>query len=352
MNKKEFNFTKIQEFYDNNHSWHDVINEFRISQNTINKYIKIGNLKSRLWQETCKMKPGFKKNHTEETKLRMSEIRKEYLLNHPDKKIWQTKEYGKSIPCEKVKKLLQDNGIEFIPEYEPLLHKKRFFSVDIAFPHIKVGIEINGRQHYNTEGNLLPYYKNRHELIESEGWKLYEIPYNVAFNTDLILKTINDILTSPTKIDFDYKLYKPREKKKRHISIYPNNVKYNYPSDDELRQMAKTLRLKELCSKLNIPMKPLWYHLYRKNIKAFKPPIKIKIKKPFGRHTPRPNTRKAIRPEKQELENLIHQMPFTQIAKLYKVSDNAIRRWCVYAKIEIPKFEIGHWLKPEFKPKL
>lgn len=39
-------------------------------------------------------------------------------------------------------------------------------------------------------------------------------------------------------------------------------------------------------------------------------------------------SRKVERPSKDELFKLITTMPFTKIATLYNVSDNAIRKWC------------------------
>lgn len=38
--------------------------------------------------------------------------------------------------------------------------------------------------------------------------------------------------------------------------------------------------------------------------------------------------RKSDRPNREELKNLIRCTPFTQIAKKYGVSDNAVRKWC------------------------
>ena len=32
---------------------------------------------------------------------------------------------------------------------------------------------------------------------------------------------------------------------------------------------------------------------------------------------------------KEEIENLINKKPFTQIGKMYGVSDNAVRKWCI-----------------------
>lgn len=52
--------------------------------------------------------------------------------------------------------------------------------------------------------------------------------------------------------------------------------------------------------------------------------------------------RKTIRPSKEELLELIKTKPFTEIGRMYGVSDNAIRKWCKseglpYLKSEIKK---------------
>lgn len=59
-------------------------------------------------------------------------------------------------------------------------------------------------------------------------------------------------------------------------------------------------------------------------------------------------SRKADRPAREELKQLIREKPFTQIATLFNVSDNAIRRWCDYyslprKKSEIQKFSDKEW---------
>ena len=41
------------------------------------------------------------------------------------------------------------------------------------------------------------------------------------------------------------------------------------------------------------------------------------------------NSRVVDRPSREELKMLIRTMPFTQIGKLFGVSDNAIRKWCL-----------------------
>ena len=56
------------------------------------------------------------------------------------------------------------------------------------------------------------------------------------------------------------------------------------------------------------------------------------------------DSQRANRPSKEELSNLIQTKPFTHIAKLYGVTDNAIRKWCVsynlpYRRKDIESFE-------------
>lgn len=54
------------------------------------------------------------------------------------------------------------------------------------------------------------------------------------------------------------------------------------------------------------------------------------------------------RPSREELKQLIRNLPFTQIAKKYNVSDNAIRKWCKaenlpYKKSDINKISNENW---------
>lgn len=55
-----------------------------------------------------------------------------------------------------------------------------------------------------------------------------------------------------------------------------------------------------------------------------------KPKKPYveWRNNPRYKTRRVIRPSKNELSQLIQNKSFTEIAKSYDISDNAVRKWC------------------------
>ena len=117
---------------------------------------------------------------TDEAKAKIGMARKKFLAENPDKHPWKDKNKFKSVPCLKVKEFLKDNGIVFIEEFCPM--PDRAFSIDIAFPDIKLGIEINGNQHYLSDGILAPYYKDRHDIIIASGWNLIELHYSCVYN--------------------------------------------------------------------------------------------------------------------------------------------------------------------------
>jgi very-short-patch-repair endonuclease len=135
---------------------------------------------------------GFKgKNHSEKTKINMSISKKKWMKEKPQNHIWNFSK-NKSIPCEFLKNKLNEFHIKFEEEYKPL-YPNRFFAIDIAFPDKKIGIEINGNQHYNKDKTLKSYYQERHDLIEKDGWKIYEFHYLLAYD-DKILDQIKKLI--------------------------------------------------------------------------------------------------------------------------------------------------------------
>lgn len=195
----------------------------------------IGNVLQTLCKsKECRYKAKKEAMSKESTKKLLSEKRSQYIKEHPDTLHWKTKDKFKSKPCELVKEFLRSKNIQFVEEWTPL--EDRGFSIDIAFPDIKFGIEVNGGQHYKSDGTLKPYYQERHDLIEAAGWQLLEVHYSSCYNTAFIEKLI-DIKEQP-----DYTQYfqvleerkKIRESKqnivmgKRYSLEYENNQKSKY----------------------------------------------------------------------------------------------------------------------------
>lgn len=137
-------------------------------------------------RKTCSTKCAH--HLSDEAKKHLSEVRNKFLAEHPEAHNWK-KQRKKSVPCENVKQYLRSSNIEFLEEFTP--STIRHYAIDIAFPNLKIGIEINGNQHYNSDGTLADYYQKRHDFIESLGWKLLEIHFSNCFDEDNIKKIFN-----------------------------------------------------------------------------------------------------------------------------------------------------------------
>lgn len=187
-------FLEIQKLYDSGLSWREVSKIAKISCKTIYDKIKNKQLKSRSLSDSIKL--NKKKNpikHSDETRKKISEARKKHLKENGGNP-WAYKNMVNTSPsCENFKQFLKSKGIEFEEEHMPLKHKNRFFSIDIAFPDKKIGIEINGNQHYNSDHSLKTYYQERHDLIVAEGWILFEIPSKRCFSEESMNQLLKEL---------------------------------------------------------------------------------------------------------------------------------------------------------------
>lgn len=177
----------VQEYAEQNHGWKEICQHFGLSHNMLGrarrKGLFIGRTKEQARSAAQANRKDFK--HSPETRVKCSESRKKYLAEN-NLPAWKTHDKFKSIPCEQFKEQLTQLGIPFIAEHQPLRHIGRFFSIDVAFPDIKLGIEINGNQHYTPERTLKPYYQDRHDLIVVDGWELIEVPYIKVFDESYV----------------------------------------------------------------------------------------------------------------------------------------------------------------------
>lgn len=267
-----------------------------------------------------------------EMKQHLSNKRKEWLRNNPEKHPWRKKDKFISIPCEKAKEFLKSHQVLFIEEFIPHIEGHNF-SIDIALPDKLIAIEINGNQHYDNSGNLKKYYQERHDLLENNGWTVYEIHYSSCFNlekwTDFILK----LKHSSSKISFDYFNYKPRQYKKCSICKI-KNIRNHCKRCSACVQLSKQTRIQKQAKKQEEYLKQSLERsaiIKEKRICKCGRPKSIQGQSChtcFGK-----KSQKCIRPSKEELEQLIWKYPMTTLGKHYNVSDNAIRKWCKQAGI-------------------
>ena len=152
------------------------------------------------------------------------------------------------------------------------------YSIDIAFPDKKIGIEINGNQHYNRDGTLKEYYLKRHNDICNRGWLLYECHYSLVYKQQFIESLITELKST----------------------FYLGLIDYSFYIKEKI--------------------KPEIYCICGCGRKVYKLGNKCMVCNSL-------NNRKVLRPTYEQLKYDIDVMPMIYVGKKYGVSDNAVRKW-------------------------
>ena len=111
--------------------------------------------------------PNKGKHHSEETKKKISESRKSYLRQHPDKVPYLLNHHrnGPSYPERYFKFILDINKIKFEMDYSCI-----GYFLDFAFPRAKIYFEVDGDQHY-LDKRIVEHDIERTRNLEENGWK-------------------------------------------------------------------------------------------------------------------------------------------------------------------------------------
>lgn len=127
------------------------------------------------------------------TRAKISSSRQKWLSENPEKHPWKNADKFRSAPCQELKARLKAAGLDFQEEHQPL--RDRFFSLDIAFPEIKLALEVNGNQHYAdlTNETLMPYYQERHDALVAAGWAVVEIRYLNVYRPSFVAGLVTTI---------------------------------------------------------------------------------------------------------------------------------------------------------------
>lgn len=194
----EIIFRTRQELNDHKHNFHGIVFRPRPRKSKTCKYCGEQCICLRKHKETCPKWPRGPKKLSEEHRKKLSEAIIRWLKENPDKHPWKRKSKFKSVPCEKLKEELRKE-FEFVEEYTDDRWSHNY-SIDIAFLNKKIAVEVNGTQHYDRQGNLRPYYRERHDYLENQGWKIYEILYTWCFVEDKV-NEIKDAIRLGTEIN-------------------------------------------------------------------------------------------------------------------------------------------------------
>lgn len=124
--------------------------------------------------------------HSEETKQKLSKIRKEYLLLNPDKVPYKLNHYskGSSYPETYFREVFKKENLILTEQYQVGL-----YSIDFALIEKKIAIEIDGEQHYVDE-RISQSDIRRTKYLEELGWKIFRIRWSEYQKLDYESKKI------------------------------------------------------------------------------------------------------------------------------------------------------------------
>lgn len=169
----KWNWEDIQLDINNGFTYRKLSDKYNISQRSISKANKLGLIKTKNKSEALIIShTKTVRKHTQETKDKISKIRKEYLKNNPDKVPYKLNHSHKeSYPEKYFTDVFDNNNIKYIKEYYTNGYYIDFVVGD------KVGIEIDGEQHYLDE-RIVKHDLIRYDKLNTENWKIIRIRWS------------------------------------------------------------------------------------------------------------------------------------------------------------------------------
>lgn len=167
-NKSKYDWETIQKFYNEGHTWREIVEQFGCASASVEKAVRRGDLKLRNKSEagvlSNKKKP---RKLSDETKRKISISRTKYLMEHPDKVPYKLNHSSKkSYPEIVFENALKSSGITGW-EYN---YQNSIYSYDFAWPKEKIDVEIDGGTHLSEK--VLEIDRRRDIFSRSCGWKV------------------------------------------------------------------------------------------------------------------------------------------------------------------------------------
>lgn len=131
--------------------------------------------------------------HTDESKIKLREIRLKWMKDNPEKTAWRKSNlsYPEKVFLEKLEKIGYDK------KYKIEREKAVFpFFIDFAFINEKIAVEIDGSQHLLPDRVLSD--KKKDKLLKDNGWKVVRFTAcEVISNVDFVISKLDGILNVP-----------------------------------------------------------------------------------------------------------------------------------------------------------
>lgn len=301
----ERNWPEIQKAYDAGQSTRDLIINFNISYDTLRNASKLNLFVMRSRSAARKLAAiNRPQKLSDKTKAKLSQIRKRFLKDNPDKIPYLLNHHSKgdSYPERYFEECLK--GSSFVKK-----HRILNYQLDFADLNNLIDLEIDGQQHF-SDTKIFEHDKKRNLILQELGWKIIRVRWSVfsqrskeekAKIIDAIIsnRQIDDpsvlILESASNPDKIANYFQKQEKKKRESFCKCGEPKF------------VTSKRCQKCYSLSI--------------------------------------RKFNRPSPLELAELVKNKSILSISKNLKISQGSFRKWCFQAGVAIPKWPKGYWVR-------
>lgn len=165
---KKYNWSEIQKYHDDGHTWREIQDKFGVVQASLYKAQQRGDFISRNHSQASKL--AFKKGrlvqkHTQETKDKISKSRIKYLIDNPDKVPYLINHSSKQSYPETIfqNALISANITGWVYNY-----RFGIYQYDFAFPELKIDVEIDGSTHNLPKVKKID--ERRDQFSKDNGW--------------------------------------------------------------------------------------------------------------------------------------------------------------------------------------
>ena len=127
-------------------------------------------------------------------------IQKKQRENYKNKSRFRISKWDESDPEKKFKECIEHFNLPFdVLQYYSPEEYDRAYEMDFAIPELRIYFEVNGGQHYTSNGEFTKYHLERKEYIESFGWKQIDVDYSICFNESILKDLIFNALSGNYK---------------------------------------------------------------------------------------------------------------------------------------------------------
>ena len=329
----------MQSYYDDLHSLYDLEEKFNISYSRLVTLGKKGFLKfdcSEKRRHELNSKKSKGRKHSEKTKKLLSEKRKKWISENPDKSpyIVSHKSRGETYPEKYFREWMEKENIPFQQEY-----KFKLYSFDFLVNE-RVDLEIDGGQHKNDK-RIIEHDFKRDNKSKDAGFIVYRIVWSDyqrlnQEEKEKFLGELKEFLSNTNNPIPEFVIkrrtrnYNVREKKNYNLFVHhkvdARLYQYDYCALMALEMYKKGKTMTEIATIFDVSYSSISRWICTSCDDDVLKKVLDNRKKKHGSFKIK-NTKVSLEQKQEALSLLKQGMSYVQVGKKFKVSDNAIRKW-------------------------